>query len=56
MVVLPAPLGPSRAKTVPSAHGEVEAVEDDLVAEGLAQAGDGDGGGRVHVGSLRPGG
>ena len=42
VVVLPAPLGPSRAKIVPSATSQVDAVEHDLVAEGLAQPGDSD--------------
>ena len=43
VVVLPAPLGPRRAKTSPRCDLEVEAVEDDLASEGLAQAPDDDG-------------
>ena len=40
IVVLPAPLGPSRAKTVPSATVKVDAVEHDRLPERLAHAGD----------------
>ena len=39
-VVLPAPFGPSSANTVPSGDVEVDAVEDDLLAERLAEAAD----------------
>ena len=39
VVVLPAPFGPSSAKTVPCGDVQVDAVEHDLVAVGLAQAG-----------------
>ena len=49
VVVLPAPFGPSRAKTSPRGDLEIEAVEDDLASEGLAQAPDQDGGVRVWV-------
>ena len=37
-VVLPAPFGPSREKIVAFGDGEVDAVEHDLVAVGLAQS------------------
>ena len=42
IVVLPAPLGPSSAKIGALGDVEVDAVEHDVVAEGLAQAGGGD--------------
>ena len=48
IVVLPAPLGPSRANTVPG-DGQVDAVEHDVVAKRLAHA-DGDDRGRGRRG------
>ena len=44
VVVLPAPLGPSRAKTEAGGYRQVDAVEDQVLAERLAEAGDVDGG------------
>ena len=46
VVVLPAPFGPSSAKTVPSGDVEVDAVEHDLLAVRLAEAADPDRRGR----------
>ncbi len=43
VVVLPEPLAPSSANTVPRSDREVDAVEDGCRAERLAQTGDGDG-------------
>ena len=43
IVVLPAPLGPNSANTLPCSTVEVESVEDDVVAEGLAHIDGGDG-------------
>ncbi len=50
-VVLPAPLGPSRPRTVPLAHVEIDAVEGAHVAEGLDDAADDDR--RLPVGRWR---
>ena len=38
IVVLPAPFGPSRAKTEPGLDGEVDVVERGVPAEGLGDA------------------
>ncbi len=42
IVVLPAPFGPSNANTVPGSTIQLDAVEDEVLTERLAQAGDGD--------------
>ncbi len=38
-VVLPAPFGPSSAKTEPASIGQVDVVEHQVAAEGLADPG-----------------
>ncbi len=43
VVVLPAPLGPSRARISPAPHGEIQPGQDRLLPEGLAQVADFDG-------------
>ena len=55
IVVFPAPLGPSRAKTPPGGDVEVDAVEHDLVAERLREGDglDGRGHRRSFLGSMR---
>ncbi len=53
MVVLPAPLEPSRAKMLPGAIVEVDAAEHLEVAVRLHQPGDPDGWCRAHATSLQ---